>query len=246
MSQDISYNRTTLPYCPFTTCFWWHHKVRTSKHAQCLIMTFEFICATSFFKKLFWSFKHYSGTFYLLRGHSITFLGTGSNAFSRSTKTYGFFFLSLNFSCNCFIIKIASVVDLIGQKPNCQPSTFIKFLNLSSNTFSNNFIPCPSSLIALYFLHSKAFFPLEIGIITLFFYSGISPSSTILLNTFFKSHVISALFIKSLAIPVGPGAFPFFISFNALLTSSSDTSSIVPSTISISFRLCSFSLFNRS
>ena len=38
-------------------------------------------------------------------------------AFYRSTKTwYSFFFFSLNFSCNCLIIKFASVVDLPGQK----------------------------------------------------------------------------------------------------------------------------------
>ena len=68
---------------------------------------------------------------------------------------YSFFFFSLNFSCSC-LIKIASVVDFPGQKPNCRPSTFINFLNLSSNTFSNNYIPCFNSLIPLYFPYSKA------------------------------------------------------------------------------------------
>ncbi len=96
-------------------------------------------------------------TFCLLSASPIAFLGTQSNAFSRSTKTwYSFFFFSLNFSCNCLMTKIASVVDLPGLKPKCQQSTFINFLSLSSNTFSNSFIPCSNNRTPLYFPHSRA------------------------------------------------------------------------------------------
>ena len=52
--------------------------------------------------------------------YQITFLGTRSNAFSRSTKAkYNFLFLAKYFSCNYLRMNIALVVPHPGMKPNC-------------------------------------------------------------------------------------------------------------------------------
>ena len=61
--------------------------------------------------------------------HQMTFLGTRSNAFSRSTNAkYNFLFLARCFSCNCLRMNIASVVPRPGMKPNCMSS--IEILSL--------------------------------------------------------------------------------------------------------------------
>ena len=64
--------------------------------------------------------------------HQITFFGTRSNAFSRSTKVkYNFLFLARCLSCklsedeyyiNCLRMNIASVVPSPDMKPNCMSS----------------------------------------------------------------------------------------------------------------------------
>ena len=61
--------------------------------------------------------------------HQMTFLGTRSNAFTRSTNAkYNFLFLARCFSCNCRSMNIASVVPRPGMKPNCMYS--IEILSL--------------------------------------------------------------------------------------------------------------------
>ena len=64
-----------------------------------------------------------SSTPSFLSAHQMTFLGTRSNAFSRSTKAMSSLLLAARyFSCSCLTTKIASVVPLPGTKPNLESS----------------------------------------------------------------------------------------------------------------------------
>ena len=80
---------------------------------------------------------NFSGTLCLLRAHSITSLGTRSNAFPRSTNTwYNVLFFSLYFSCSCLNIKIESILDFPLIKPNCLLSICRISPSLPSSTSS--------------------------------------------------------------------------------------------------------------
>ena len=62
----------------------------------------------------------HSSTPAFLRAHQITFLGTWSNAFSRSTKANQRSLpFAMYFSCNCLRMKKAFVLPRPGRKPNC-------------------------------------------------------------------------------------------------------------------------------
>ena len=98
--------------------------------------------------------------------HQMTFLGTRSNAFSRSTNAkYNFLFLARCFSCNCLSMNIASVVPLPGMKPNCMSSIEILSLMIFSITHDSfhdkEFETSVSYLSPEHHLNDEAIFPIR-------------------------------------------------------------------------------------
>ena len=137
-----------------------------------------------------------SGKPYLRIAHSITFLGSLSNAFSISTK-HLYNFLHLYSSCILLTINNASVVALLGIKPNCIPSTFTYFRIHLSSTLSTIFIACSNNFTPLYTLQFVISpFPLKIGTNTLACHSCGIPFPS---NTRWKSCIITPIPTSPLA-----------------------------------------------
>ena len=98
----------------------------------------------------------HSSTPSFLSAHQMTFRGTQSNAFSRSTKAMQSLLLAARyFSCSCLTTKIASVVPLPATKPNWESSTDNNCLMRPSTILSRIFITCSVSLRLRYQLVSR-------------------------------------------------------------------------------------------
>ena len=100
---------------------------------------------------------------FFLIAHSTTFLGTLSNAFSRSTKhIFYFFWLAKYSSCISLKMKIASIVPFLAKsRIACQQS--LPFFSIFSQVHFKQF----SLHVLVHALFMISRFPFEIGIATL-------------------------------------------------------------------------------